>query len=156
MAGMNDGAGGGECRVGGDTGTRHVMHLILTLIVAAAVACLAVVTYWQGKQVAFKDTPALIAAMHAFSRDLTRQGTPLPSSVSLQKLVKGGYIAADKVKAFDGMEVTISLTADGSHPQDVLIRVKLILICFQDECNYPRPSGDATHARTIPRQADQT
>jgi hypothetical protein len=26
----------------------------------------------------------------------------------------------------------------------------LILICFQDECNYPRPCGDAAHASNIP------
>lgn len=31
-----------------------------------------------------------------------------------------------------------------------------ILICFQVECNNPRPCGDAAHANPISRQADET
>ncbi len=61
----------------------------------------------------------------AFSRDLTARGQPLPPTVSLRELVSGGYIAAADLRAFDGMDVTISLTADEARPQEILIRVRM-------------------------------
>ncbi len=35
-------------------------------------------------------------------------------------------------------------------------KARIILICFQVECNYPRPCGDTAHANTISRQTDET
>ena len=55
----------------------------------------------------------------AFSRDLTARGQPLPPTVSLRELVSGGYIAAADLRAFDGMDVTISLTADEARPREI-------------------------------------
>ncbi|HPC51605.1 MAG TPA: hypothetical protein PLV05_00720 [Verrucomicrobiota bacterium] len=60
-----------------------------------------------------------------FSRDLTARGQPLPPTVSRRELVSGGYIAAANLRAFDGMDVTISLTADEARPQEILIRVRM-------------------------------
>jgi len=91
----------------------------------AIIVCVAVTTYWQRKQPVFKDAPKLISAMQAFSRDLTARGQRRPATVSLRELVSGGYIAASDVRAFDGMDVTISLTADETRPQEILIRVRL-------------------------------
>jgi len=43
----------------------------------------------------------------------------------LRELVSSGYVAAKDVRAFEGMGVTISLTADATRPQDILIRIRL-------------------------------
>jgi hypothetical protein len=104
---------------------RHVIAVIVSFVAVAAVVCVALTNYWQRKQPVFKDASKLITAMRAFSEDLKTRGQPLPPSVSLRELVSGGYILARDVRAFDGMDVTISLTADETHPQDVLIRVRL-------------------------------
>jgi len=105
--------------------TRRLIVYIASAIGLAIIACVALTTYWQRTQPVFKDAPKLIAAMQAFSRDLTARGQPLPSTVSLRELVSGGYVAASDVRAFDGMDVTISLTADESHPQEILMRIRL-------------------------------
>jgi len=72
-----------------------------------------------------KDAAKLVAAVRAFSRDKTAAGQALPTSVSLRELIGGGYIAASEVRAFDGMEVAISLAVDETRPQEILIRVRL-------------------------------
>ena len=105
--------------------TRRVTAVIISVIAVAIVVCVALTTYWQWNPPVFKDASKLISAMRRFSQNLTARGQPLPVSVSLRELVSGGYIAARDVRAFDGMEVTISLTADETHPQEILIRVRL-------------------------------
>jgi len=105
--------------------TRRLLAYIASAIAVAIIVCVAVTTYWQGKQPMFKDAPKLISAMQAFTRDLTARGQSLPAAVSLRELVSGGYIAANDVRAFDGMDVTISLTADETRPQEILIRVRM-------------------------------
>src|SRR5262249_55665590 len=83
------------------------------------------IAYWQRQQAVLQDPSKIVAAVQAFSRDQPAHGRALPASVSLRELVKGGYVAADDVRAFDGMDVTISLTADETRPQEILIRVRL-------------------------------
>jgi hypothetical protein len=73
----------------------------------------------------FKDAPKLTAAVQAYSRDQASRGKPLPSSVSLRELISGGFLATNDVHAFDGMDVTISLTASDAYPQSILIHVRM-------------------------------
>ena len=40
-------------------------------------------------------------------------------------LVSRGYLTADDVKAFEGMDVSISLTTDESHPSKILMSARL-------------------------------
>jgi prepilin-type processing-associated H-X9-DG protein len=95
---------------------QRLLVFIASAIVLAVVVSVAVTTYWQRKQPVFKDAPKLISAMQAFSQDLTKRGQALPPTVSLRELVSGGYIAANEVRAFEGMEVTIWLTATDHYP----------------------------------------
>jgi hypothetical protein len=103
------------------------LRTIAGLILGAGIAVVAIVVlagsaYWERKQPAFQNAPKLIAALHAFSRDLVAAGQPLPPEVSLQDLVGGGYLTSSDVNAFDGMEVTFTPHVDGCHPQLVLAR----------------------------------
>jgi len=114
-----------SCGIGARMKIRRVVALAGSLVAVAVAACVALTAYWQRQQPVLKDGSKLIAAVQAFSRDKTTGGEALPASVSLRELVSGGYIAASDVRAFDGMEVTISLAADETRPQETLIRVRL-------------------------------
>ena len=105
--------------------TRRLIALASSLIAVAIVACVALTSYWQRQQPVLRDASKLVAAVQAFSRDRTAAGQPLPASVSLRELIGSGYVAASDMQAFDGMEVTISLVADETRPQEILIRVRL-------------------------------
>jgi hypothetical protein len=104
---------------------RNRAWLALGVFVALVfVATLAVRGHFQTRYASAAVSPKLIAAVQAFSRDLLAQGRPTPESVTLSELVMGGYIANRDIRAFDGMDVTISLTADGARPQQIMIRVR--------------------------------
>ena len=104
---------------------RRLIIIAGSLVVVAIVICVALVSHWQRSQPAFKDAPKLVAAAQAFSRDQAAHGRPVPASVSLHELTSGGYIATNDVRAFDGMDVTVSLAASDAYPQSVLIHVRM-------------------------------
>jgi hypothetical protein len=72
----------------------------------------------------FQDFPGLVSAMQAFSRDLNKQGRPLPQSVSLSELVSQGYISTNSVHAFEGMETKVWLRADMAMMSSVLMSAR--------------------------------
>jgi len=104
---------------------RHLIAVVVSAVVVATVLCGVVMSYWQWKQPVFKEAPKLVAAVKAFAKDLATRGQPAPATVSLRELVGSGYIAARDVRAFDGMDVTLSLAVDEIHPQEILMRVRL-------------------------------
>ena len=71
------------------------------------------------------DAAKFASALRAFARDRPAGGQQPPASVSLEELVVGGYLQAEDVRPFKGLAVTLSFAADASHPQSVLVRVKL-------------------------------
>jgi hypothetical protein len=104
---------------------RRLIFIFCTLVTAAVVICVVVVFHLQRSQPVFKGAQKLTAAVHMFSQDLASQGKQLPESVSLQELISGGYLATNDVHAFDGMDVTISLSASDAYPQSILIHVRM-------------------------------
>jgi hypothetical protein len=106
------------------------MNIRRLLVIACAGLALVVVlalawsAYWEHKQTPFQNAPKLISALQAFSRDQAAAGRRLPPEISLQDLLRGGYLATNDVRAFEGMEVTFSTQADESHPQMILARAR--------------------------------
>ena len=88
--------------------------------VLAALACVDAV-------VVFDEVTAekIVAATQAYARDLKASGATVPASVPLQELVARGFLNAEDVIGFRGLEVTVSLTADETRPQQILIRARL-------------------------------
>ena len=105
--------------------TQRSIFIALGGMALAAVVALAVTACSQRKQPVFEDLPGLISAVQAFSQDLTKQGLPLPSSVSLGELVNRGYISTNSVRAFEGVEARIWLTVNPTEPQSVLMSARL-------------------------------
>ena|ERR1041385_1534420 len=107
----------------------------------AGIACvvllsLASSTYWGHKQLAFQNTTQLIAAMQAFSRDQILRGHQLPAEISVQDLIQGGYLSANDVRAFEGMEVMFSTRYDLTTPQCIVARARTAdgqLICLMGD-----------------------
>jgi hypothetical protein len=104
---------------------QRLLIFIAAAIALAVVVAAAFTTYWQRKQPVFKNAPKLVSAMQAFSQDLARKGQPLPTTVSLRELVSRGYLRADDVRAFEGMEVTIWLRVDETEPEGVVMSATL-------------------------------
>lgn len=86
---------------------------------------LAVSEYWERKQPVFQNAPKLIAALRAFSRDQSASGLQLPPEVSLQDLLGGGYLTAQDVRPFEGMDVTLCTHYDERMPQLILARARI-------------------------------
>ena len=105
--------------------TRRLIGFATSAISMAVVLCMAITTCGQRKQPVLRNAPRLILAINAFSHDCTARGKTLPGVVSLRELVSGGYISSADVSAFDGMDVTISLNANESDPQTILMRARL-------------------------------
>ena len=71
------------------------------------------------------DAPKIMAAAQAYAQELKANGTAVPTSVSLQTLIARGLLHPGDVSGFDGMEVSVTLGADQTRPQDVLMRARL-------------------------------
>jgi hypothetical protein len=107
------------------------MRIRRLLVIACAGIALVVVlvvvvsAYWERKQTPFQNAPKLISALQAFSRGQAAAGRRLPPEVSMEDLLRGGYLTTNDVRAFEGMEVTFSTEADESHPEMILARARM-------------------------------
>ena len=104
---------------------RRLLVIACAGIALVVVLVLVVSAYWERKQTPFQNAPKLISALQAFSRDQAAAGRRLPPEVSMEDLLRGGYLTTNDVRAFEGMEVTFSTEADESHPQMILARARM-------------------------------
>jgi hypothetical protein len=102
----------------------------MTIAIAVAVAII-VAAGWVYFFAASKDTSArfngaaLVAAAHAYTRDLQVRQQPIPKSVTLEQLVSLHFLQPAEIEAFRGLKATIVLTTDAKDPQAVLMQVRL-------------------------------
>jgi 4-amino-4-deoxy-L-arabinose transferase-like glycosyltransferase len=103
---------------------RRLVLIVGLLIAVAAFASWLLISRWEHSQ-SFKSLPKLVAAMQTYSHDQVSHGRPLPSSVTLQDLLGGGYISAAEVRDLGGGDVTFYPTVSESGPQAILVRVRM-------------------------------
>jgi Flp pilus assembly protein CpaB len=96
------------------------------VLATVAVLLVGVALYfqWQHSRMRVNSSVRLALAVESYSRDYVSRGQRLPSSVTFQDLVNGGYISAREVRAFDGMKVTMYPTAS-TNSRTVLVRVRM-------------------------------
>jgi len=104
---------------------RHLLLLLGVGIVVLAVLSFALESYWERKQPVFQDAPKLMKALQAYSRDRFIHGMKIPSSISLNDLVASGYLTTNDVRAFEGIEVTITTASNETNAQNVLVHARL-------------------------------
>ena len=96
----------------------------MLIVVAVLMVSTALYFYWQHSRIRVNSSVRLALAVESYSRDYVSRGQRLPSSVTFQDLVNGGYISAKEVRAFEGMEVTMYPTAS-TNSRTVLVRVRM-------------------------------
>jgi hypothetical protein len=105
-----------------------IRRLILIVSLPVAVAALAswlVISYWERSDVTYNILPKLGVAEQRYLSDHASRGQPLPTSVTLQDLVSGGYISTNEVRSLAGADVTFYPTATEATPQAILVRVRM-------------------------------
>ena len=98
------------------------------LLVAGLIACLvggafALIAYWQRPQPV--DAPAIAKAVSDFCKAQRANNAALPPSITLQELVKAGYLRKEAIRGFGDTEVRISLQIDENNPEAVLMEARL-------------------------------
>ncbi len=91
------------------------MVLIISLVASA---------FWEHRQARFQNAPKLVSALQAFSREQLARGRALPAEISLNDLVRGGYLTTNDARAFEGMDVTFYTQAIDTSPQMILARAR--------------------------------
>jgi len=99
---------------------RRLMLITLAVLMVSA----ALYFHWQHSRMRINSSVRLALAVESYSRDYVSRGQRLPSSVTFQDLINGGYISVKEVRAFDGMEVTMYPTVS-TNPRTVLVRVRM-------------------------------
>jgi len=103
---------------------RRLALYVASAIVAAVVGYVSILSYSAQAPPMFENTPKLVAAIQAFVRDRSK-GETLPSTVTLRELIGAGYLSAEDVRAFAGMDVAFSLKADETRPNDILVAIRM-------------------------------
>jgi hypothetical protein len=104
---------------------RRVLIHLGWAIAIGVIACVVSHWYWQRHQSIVKDPTRIVAAVQAFSMEEGAGGRAPPATVTLQELVRRGFLQAEETRPFDGMQVTISLSADASRPQTMLMTARM-------------------------------
>jgi hypothetical protein len=71
------------------------------------------------------DGSKILSALKIYKNDLKRQGMEVPAWVSVKELITRGLLNEADVRGLSGINVSVSLSADESSPQDVLVRARL-------------------------------
>ena len=103
---------------------KRILAALAVLVIAVAIGGM---VYFSGSNRHPESVNAtrLLAAAKSYADALKAQGLPVPASVPLQELISRGLLTESDVKGFAGTEVTVSLTAVGSRPQEVLVRARM-------------------------------
>ena len=102
---------------------RRLVILLACGAALAALITLATSAFWEHQKPLFQNGPKLVAALHRFCNDQMLHGRAVPLEISLHELVSNGYVTADDVTAFGGMEVSFFTRYDESRPQCILASV---------------------------------
>lgn len=103
---------------------KHPIIIVGLLVVVAALISVAVITHRQHLE-SVGRLQKLASAVQSYSRDQISHGQPVPSSVTLRDLATSGYISAESVRDFGGLDVTLYPTTNDADPQSILIRVRM-------------------------------
>jgi hypothetical protein len=87
-------------------------------VALVALLMFAAIGYRQGPVV---DGDRLAKALSEYVRDIRKGGKPLPSSITLDLLVRSGHLRAEDAKPFEGVTVVFHPEATETQPQSMLV-----------------------------------
>ena len=71
------------------------------------------------------DGKRYMAGLTQYAQDLRSRGEPLPPSITLDELVRGGYLRTEDARPFEHAEVTFYTDADETRPMSVLMEARM-------------------------------
>ena len=103
---------------------KRILGVILGLTLSVVAGC------WfyfasSSRQAGYVNGSKVLAAARTYQDDLKRQGSDVPTSVSLKEMIARGLLTETDVSGFSGMDVTVTLPVDEGRPQTVLVRSRL-------------------------------
>jgi hypothetical protein len=98
---------------------------LVTILIAAPAITTAYLLLAPAPPKPSLNVSKLVEAVAAFAREQRAKGRPQPETVSLRQLLAKGYLQTNEVRAFDGVELTLGLTADETNPNSILAQAKM-------------------------------
>jgi hypothetical protein len=99
--------------------TKRFLIFAAVTILAIIVGCLVFVI--QKPQKGRLNAEKITAAIQAYAGKVKSENQSLPPTISLQELIVKGFLKNEDVSAFDGWNVTVSLTNSEMYPQAILM-----------------------------------
>lgn len=98
------------------------------IFIVGLLACLALFYFAAkpSKDASRVNGDLFVRALANYARDCRTRGQPLPQSVTLEDLVRGGYLRTEDAGTFEGVAVTFFTDApDETRPQNILVAARL-------------------------------
>lgn len=71
------------------------------------------------------DPARLVQAVQEFRDNAIRSSKPIPPSITLQDLHRGGFLSSAELSAYEGLTLTISMNVDPHKPGADIIRARM-------------------------------
>ena len=99
--------------------------VILRIVAVAILGAIGYMAFYASGGHGNVDTTKFMLALQRYCAEKRAAGVQLPSEISVRELVAHGYLSKEDVRGFEKMEVVISLDADETKPQQILVRARL-------------------------------
>jgi hypothetical protein len=105
----------------------RIRRLTFGILAALAVGVVALVLFIEFgyRQQASVNGDRLVAALAQYAKDLHSHGQRLPSSVTLDTLVGGGYLQPEDAKPFAGVKLIFHSDASEADPRSILMEAHM-------------------------------
>ena len=103
--------------------TRGTLAIVLAAV--AVLAMLAALVWFASRPAPQVNGTLIVNALAKYANDLRSRREPMPESVTLDTLVRGGYLRADEMKGFEGVELIFHREALDTMPQSILVEARL-------------------------------
>jgi hypothetical protein len=101
--------------------TKRFLICASTIVITLTIIIGCYLFFTSKPQTGHLDAQKITTAVHAYSTATKSENQPLPPTISLQELIAKGFLKHEDVSAFDGWNVTVSLTANDAYPQSILM-----------------------------------
>jgi hypothetical protein len=103
----------------------------------------------------------VLAASERYRAELETAGRPVPAMVSVAVLLDRGWLRAEDIPGFAGLDVEIALQPDQTRPQDLLMRARFPdgdeLVALADgSVQRVRPSSRLRPDQSAPTTSEET
>lgn len=104
---------------------KRLLAIVGLIVTIAALTSAVLVLHWERTPSPLKNLPKLLATFQRYSKDHAKDVHSLKDSISLQDLVAGGYLSAEDIRDYNGMDIVFYPNGNESSPQSILLSVRM-------------------------------